>query len=235
MHKILGILPQFLVNRLILKTNIKNFDVVISNTIFDRYTSTIKNSNYKLLIFINHLPINKYYKEINCYYKLHSLKMKRRFISVCINKNQYAYLSKMLGKEYVTYIPNGIELKQVDDNTIDKTLKKFNLKNKKFIFSIGRLQEKQKGFSLAIKAFSKLQSKKDLMYVIAGKGNDEPLYINIIQNLHLESKIVLVGFISDEEKLALIKMCEIFIQPSQFEAFGLVGFAHKLIKAKSCT
>ena len=156
-------------------------------------------------------------KNLNVFIKDLCEKNNAKLISVVLSSNQVP-LSKDLGIETM-YIPNGIETKNLSKEVIDSVLTKFDLKGRKFIFSVGRLQDSQKGFSLAIRAVSMIS---DIIYVIAGNGPDMNFYKDMINSLGLNDRVKLVGFVSDDEKLALMHESSAFLQPSYFESFSIV-------------
>ena len=116
----------------------------------------------------------------------------------------------------------GINLKEYPYN--NDVLKKFGLDlNKKIIFSVGRLEEKQKRLSLIIKAVAVLSKKyQNFVYVIAGKGSDINLYQKMVKKLNIENFVKIVGFVSDEEKYNLIKNATVVLQASERENLSAV-------------
>ncbi len=105
----------------------------------------------------------------------------------------------------------------------DKVLQKYEMKKRPFALSVGRLDEKQKAFSLLINAFKILGEKHiDLDLVLVGKGPDEVMYKRLIQKRALQTRIHLLGKVSDEELACLYKSCDLFVLSSNFEALPLV-------------
>ncbi len=63
----------------------------------------------------------------------------------------------------------------------------------------------------------------DCKLIICGKGPESKKLGKMVSNLGLESKVELRGYVSDEEKDALIDSCKLFVIPSIFESFGLAA------------
>lgn len=123
---------------------------------------------------------------------------------------------RTLTDQPVSIIPNGIDL------TKYKPAKKAGTGGKPTILYIGRL-EKRKGVEYLLRAFSLLTSKaKNVQLIIAGDGPDREKLEYLIDDLKLEN-VTLKGYISDEEKLRLLKHADIFCSPALYgESFGVV-------------
>jgi len=216
-------LPKFFVDKLVNKDAIKlmeGADVIISNSMYDPFLLRVAKIRGKKIIRVNHLPLNlESTRKIDLFLKYICDRNDAELISVVLSGSQ-AKASNDLGIKTVL-IPNGIEQTNISDKVISDTLNKFGLAGKRFLFSIGRLQDSQKGFSLSIRAMSLLKD-KDLVYVIAGSGPDRDYYTNLVSSLGLTDRVKLIGFVSDEEKLALMHSSFAFLQPSYFESFGIV-------------
>jgi phosphatidyl-myo-inositol dimannoside synthase len=101
------------------------------------------------------------------------------------------------------------------------------LGDKTIISTVARLV-KRKGVDLAIQALEPLlRENKNLIYAIAGDGEEYPNLQNLIESLNLESQVKLLGSIDELEKFALLQESSIFIMPNHrlqgedFEGFGI--------------
>ncbi|MCW1294588.1 MAG: glycosyltransferase, partial [Candidatus Parvarchaeum sp.] len=93
---------------------------------------------------------------------------------------------------------------------------------KKVILSIGRLSENQKRFSVAISAMKELtKSGENFLYLIAGDGPDKERYQKMINSLQLQDKVLLLGFINEDEKSFLLSVSKAVLIVSDRETFGL--------------
>ena len=102
-------------------------------------------------------------------------------------------------------------------------------KNGKYLLYIGRLQ-KYKGVLDICEAFAKIAPKyPDLKLKIAGSGSFRKKLEVWIKKRNLQDKILLLGFISEEEKLRLLQHAFLIVQPSFKEGWGLT-----VIEANAC-
>jgi len=93
------------------------------------------------------------------------------------------------------------------------------------LVTIGRLasSERYKGYETVISLMPELlKSNAKLRYVLAGTGDDIGRLASLVQDMGLSGKVLLPGWISEEEKLALLNSADLFIMPSKKEGFGIV-------------
>lgn len=123
--------------------------------------------------------------------------------------------------ENVAVIPNGV------DHEMMKTvvpIEHYSIsKNKKLIFSIGRIV-KEKGFETIIDS-AVLVKKKNLnvFFAVAGKGPMLENYRRRVIEKKLEEQLAFIGYITDEEKNAFILQSDMMVFPSLYEPFGIVA------------
>ncbi|MEH7094005.1 glycosyltransferase family 4 protein [Neobacillus vireti] len=124
-----------------------------------------------------------------------------------------------LQNKNITVIPNGIEPLIVNQK-ISQVFPE--LADKKFIFSIGRIVE-EKGFETIIEAAAIAKEKKlNFIFVIAGKGPMLTEYQNQVKGRGLEGYVSFIGYVTDDQRNALIEGCELAVIPSLYEPFGIV-------------
>jgi glycosyltransferase involved in cell wall biosynthesis len=87
-----------------------------------------------------------------------------------------------------------------------------------FILSLGRMV-KVKGLKYLIEAMKDVECK----LLICGKGPEEKHIRNQIRRLHLEDKVEILGYVSEERKEELMGTCKMLVMPSLYEAFGMVA------------
>lgn len=94
---------------------------------------------------------------------------------------------------------------------------------KKYIFYIGELRP-NKNIIHAIKGYELVHEKdKKLYFYIAGNNDSDygrKIKKYVLDN-HLEDHIKFLGYVSEDEKIALYRHCEAFIFISDFEGFGV--------------
>jgi glycosyltransferase involved in cell wall biosynthesis len=99
-----------------------------------------------------------------------------------------------------------------------------------FALSVGRIDE-MKGFQFVIKA---LRLVDDMRYVIVGPAGDFSRQLaDLIRQEGLEDRVVLTGALSEPDVLNALDACDVYIQPSLFESFGLSAL-EALARGKAC-
>ncbi len=101
---------------------------------------------------------------------------------------------------------------------------RYNIR-KPFIFYAG-VWRNHKNIVGLLKAFSILKKSLAGKYQLVLGGKEDPYYPEIkktIFELKLENDIVMPGFIPDSEMVLFYNSCAIFVIPSFYEGFGLVG------------
>lgn len=126
------------------------------------------------------------------------------------------YPKKIRKKSIV--IPNSVFIK----NDID-----YDIETKKIIVAMGRLTY-QKGFDTLIKTFSIFsKSYQEHMLYIIGDGEDKEKLHDLIKELNLSEKVVLLGNQKNVEKYLM--QSEMFILSSRYE-----GMPNALMEAMAC-
>lgn len=95
------------------------------------------------------------------------------------------------------------------------------------IFNVGGL-DARKNLAVLVKAFAQALPRlnPDTRLVIAGRAHsgNERLYPSlepVIQTWGVRDQVILTGAISEEEKLSLYRMADLYVFPSLYEGFGL--------------
>ena len=137
---------------------------------------------------------------------------------ISVSETQASYINR-LSKREISIIPNGIDLDEYlkPVEPIEKYLDgKFNL------LFLGRLEER-KGLIYAMKSYKALKQKNEgLRLIIAGDGDERSVAEAFIRK-HSLPDVHLLGFVSEEMKLQLLKTADTFLTPALFgESFGIV-------------
>lgn len=95
-------------------------------------------------------------------------------------------------------------------------------KSMKYLLFVGRLESKKNLVNL-VEAFAEFAKKNpDFRLVLAGKrGVGFKKLLQRIDELDLMHKVIMPGYITEEEKSALYQHCRAFVFPSLYEGFGL--------------
>lgn len=123
-------------------------------------------------------------------------------------------------------------------NTFGKSgelMRRYGLKESdKVLFTLCRLSsnEQYKGYDNVIKALKMLIAKyPDLRYVIAGKYDaiEKERIDLLLKEYGLTDKVILTGFVADDEIVSHYQLADVYIMPSKGEGFGIV-----FIEAMAC-
>ncbi|WHX99321.1 glycosyltransferase family 4 protein [Neobacillus sp. DY30] len=125
-----------------------------------------------------------------------------------------------LSDKKITIIPNGIE---PSDSEVDSNKVFPFINNRKYIFSVGRIV-KEKGFETLIEAAQAAKDRgQEIYFVIAGKGPMLERYRKMVTEKQLDHYVAFIGYVTDEERKALLANSEISVFPSLYEPFGIVA------------
>ena len=153
----------------------------------------------------------------------------RRYDAIIqVNPHQFSWLTKEydIPKSKIYFLPNGIDksaLSKVSLKDKNKTMGKYNLENKFIITYLGRIQE-YKGLRQVIEVLPELiELNPNLVFVAMGKDKGEKAYLSELgKKLNVEKNIIFTGEVSEKNKFSMLSLSDIFIFPSEWEAFGIV-------------
>lgn len=103
--------------------------------------------------------------------------------------------------------------------TIEEVRKKFNIKSD-FIYYVGSL-EPRKNIQTIMRALASLQSDQIKLVISGGKSWLTDHIHKEIEELKLQDAIIFTGFVTEQEKIALLNQARVFMFPSLYEGFGL--------------
>jgi L-malate glycosyltransferase len=133
----------------------------------------------------------------------------------------------------ITLINNGVALPNYPTEEDKKNLKKTLgiHQNDIVIGSVGRMHSDQnKRFSDLIKAFAILSKNEfSVKLLLAGDGREKANYLNLINELSIEDKVIFVGYQNDVHPY--YALMDVFSLVSSHESFGLVlaeAMLHKI-------
>lgn len=146
--------------------------------------------------------------------------LKRADVVICTSPN-YAEGSSALRSvaDRLRCVPIGVRPVTPDEGIVEDIRRRVS--GRKVIFSLGRLIP-YKGFHNLILAACHLPD--DYLVVIGGAGMLERELSNMISDYNLESKVMMLGRISNRERDAWMAAASVFCLPSveKTEAFGIV-------------
>ncbi len=184
---------------------------------------------YDLIPYIDHKYLsNEIYKQFYMR-KIEYLKKADVLLAISDSSKQEAINYLKFNESKIQTIYGAIDtiFQKVEFNGIDieKIKNKFGIQNKFLMYTPGGF-DYRKNFEKLIDAYSLLPEniKKEYQLVIVGKiseGNKLELE-NLSKQFGLEkSNLILTGYISDNDLIALYNLTDLFIFPSLHEGFGL--------------
>jgi len=168
------------------------------------------------------------------------LKLIRSLYTLIIRKN-IKYYDRVLQvnpfqkewmiKEYhipekkIVFLPNGIpgeSFKIMPKNKKQKFAIKYNIKNKFVISYLGRIQQ-YKGLDQIINVLPEIKKIcPNVCFVAIGKDSGDTKRLkDLADKLGIGDNILFTGEVCEEEKYALLDLSEVFVFPSEWEAFGI--------------
>jgi len=125
----------------------------------------------------------------------------------------------------IHFVPNGVPasaFKPVPAKTRSALRRKYALENKFIISYVGRIQ-KYKGLDQVIRVMSALIKKNpNIVFLAMGKDVGDKQRLQRLAEEHgVTRHIVFTGEISEIDKYALLDESELFVFPSEWEAFGI--------------
>lgn len=111
-------------------------------------------------------------------------------------------------------------------------IRRYGLEGKKIIFTVARLlaMEGYKGYDRVIRAMPEiLRAAPNALYLLAGDGDDAPRVKNLIGELNLQDKVIMTGYVPNEELVDYYNLADVFIMPSKAEGAPAV-----FIEALAC-
>ena len=120
-------------------------------------------------------------------------------------------------------LPNAVHLEQygIRPKRAD-FVARYRLEGKRVLLTVGRLDaaERSKGFDEVLEVLRDLP--EDVVYMIAGGGNDATRLQLRARELGVASRVVFTGLFADEEKPDLYNLADAYVMPSRGEGFGFV-------------
>lgn len=139
---------------------------------------------------------------------------------VCVGRDDYVLAKKLklISKNKLILIENGINLQEYQNIKEGCLRKKFNLKNEIILTTICRLHY-QKDVETLIKAISLLRNENIILFIV-GDGPDRKKLEILVKKLNLENKIKFLGF--RKEIKEILQDTDIFILSTRWEGLPLV-------------
>lgn len=132
-------------------------------------------------------------------------------VSEFSKKELNKYYSIPLNKIHVTY--NGIDhIKRIKED--ESIISRKGLNNKNYVLAVSSLNP-YKNFPLILEVARYMP---DVEFIIAG-GSNAKVFKNVGLNVPANARFI--GYVSDEELMALYRHASVFVYPSLYEGFGI--------------
>jgi len=125
----------------------------------------------------------------------------------------------------VKVLPNVVDEKFTPGPVSAQLKTRLGLTNEKVLLTVGRLasDETYKGQDRVIRALPNIITEvPDVMYLVVGEGDDRPRLQSLAEALSVDSHVQFLGHAEDEELIALYRLADLFVMPSEGEGFGIV-------------
>jgi phosphatidylinositol alpha-1,6-mannosyltransferase len=127
--------------------------------------------------------------------------------------------------ETVKVLPNTVEERFSPGPKSEALIERYDLRGKKVLLTVSRLavSERYKGHDRVIQAVAELSAQHpELVYVIAGDGDDRPRLERLARDLGVADRVRFVGYVLDDDLPDLYRTADLFVMPSTGEGFGIV-------------
>lgn len=104
-------------------------------------------------------------------------------------------------------------------------VERYGLADRKVLLTLGRLSasERYKGVDEVLEAMPALLAlEPDLVYLIAGDGDDRPRLEAKARDLGVADQVIFAGFVRESEKADMYRLADVFVMPGRGEGFGFV-------------
>jgi phosphatidylinositol alpha-1,6-mannosyltransferase len=125
----------------------------------------------------------------------------------------------------VRILPNAVDASFSPGPKPDYLLDRHHLRGKKVLLTVGRLapDERCKGHDTVIKTLPAIiRTCPNLIYLVAGKGDDRARLEALAQRLGVEGNVLFVGMVEPDELADYYRLADAFVMPSTQEGFGIV-------------
>jgi glycosyltransferase involved in cell wall biosynthesis len=123
-------------------------------------------------------------------------------------------------------LPNCVDLETFAPRARNAALaQRLGLEGRRVLLTVGRLAgfERYKGFDEVLAVLPQLAREvPNVCYVIVGDGDDRARLQEKARALGVADRVVFTGFVSEQDKIDLYNLADVYVMPSQGEGFGIV-------------
>jgi glycosyltransferase involved in cell wall biosynthesis len=129
-------------------------------------------------------------------------------------------------RDKIDIVPNGVDTTRFDlleGQDLSRFRNRYALPFEKIIFSVGRVVY-EKGLQVLVRAMPIILAQEpEVKVVVAGKGPELEALRSLAWDSGVGEKVLLAGFVSDEDRDRLFKVSACATFPSLYEPFGIVA------------
>lgn len=169
------------------------------------------------------------YRKIEFNYKLDNYYLEQLNTIITVSKPCKDSLIKVFPnlENKTIIISNIVSEKLINKMANEKVRDIKKEENEILVCTVGRLTP-AKGYDMAIECCEQLVKKGlKFKWIVAGDGSERARLENIIKEKGLEDFFILIG--SRSNPYPYIKMCDIYVQPSRWEGFGITVAEAKVL------
>lgn len=123
-------------------------------------------------------------------------------------------------------LPNCVDLERFTPRPRNEQLvQRLGLDGRRVLLTVARLVEREryKGIDEVLDLLPQLaQEMPDISYLIVGDGTDRARLEAKAQALGVADRVAFTGFVSEEEKIDLFNLADVYVMPGRGEGFGIV-------------
>jgi glycosyltransferase involved in cell wall biosynthesis len=193
--------------------------------------AAVRRSKPELVIcgHLNLLPVAAFDHPLLVVHGIEAWKKRRTPLGRCrgvvsvsaLTRDRLVGWSGYSGPTYV--LPNAVHLEHYGIRPKRRDLAdRYQLDGKRVLLTVGRLEsaERYKGFDDVLEILGSLP--EDVVYMIAGGGNDFPRLQKKAHDLGLSHRVVFTGLFNERDKPDLYNLADVYVMPSRGEGFGFV-------------
>jgi len=134
------------------------------------------------------------------------------------------------------YIPNCIdESKYGIGDKSQELLTRYGIAGKTVIMTMGRLEEKRKGFDEIIEVLPNVRKHiPDLVYLVVGDGPDRERLSKKADALGVKELVVFTGYVPEEKKADHYRLADVFAMPGSDREFDSYPYRFVFLEALAC-
>ena len=129
-------------------------------------------------------------------------------------------------RDKIDVVPNGVDpsrFQALNGEDLNRFRSRYATPEERIVLYVGRIV-REKGIEVLTRSVPLVLRKAPrARFIIAGKGPELEATRELVADLDLEDKVLLPGFISDEDRDRLYKVADCAVFPSLYEPFGIVA------------